>query len=121
MTSRIQTWAPRVALILLTLIAAYFLYPYLTSVLGEGLGVVSSLVFLLAYLFAVVALPLMFFALLKFAYSVFARPYLRLWRIQRIRNARYLREAVKRGRFRVIVNPRRASSAPPQSPPEGER
>lgn len=117
MRSQTQTWAIRIALVLVTLLAAYFFYPHLKSALGEGLGVVSSALLLLAYLFAIVALPLVFFALLKFAYSVFARPYIRLRRIQRIRHTRYLREAVKRGRFKVIVNPHHASSDQGPSPP----
>jgi hypothetical protein len=41
-------------------------------------------------------LPLMLFALLKFAYSLFLRPYLRVWHINRIRNARYLKEVMRR-------------------------
>ncbi len=121
MRSEIHPWAPRIALALFTLIAAYFFYPYLASALGEGFSVVSSALLLLAYLFAIIALPLILFALLKFAYSLFARPYLRLWRIQRIRHARYVREAVRRGHFKVIVNPRRANSDPHPSPPEEER
>jgi hypothetical protein len=121
MRSTIHIWAPRAALVLLTLIAAYFLYPHLVSTLGAGLGAVSSALLLVAYIFAIIALPLMFFALLKFAYFVFARPYIRMRRIRRIRYARYMREAVKRGKFKVIVNPHRASSDQHPSPPEAER
>jgi hypothetical protein len=107
-------------LVLLALVFAWLLFPYLKSALGEGFGLVSSALLLLAYLFAFIALPLGLFALCKFAYSVFARPYLRLRRIQRIRHARYMREAVKRGRFKVIVNPHRANSDQPPSPPTTE-
>jgi hypothetical protein len=96
--TRRQIWLRRIVLIGLALAAAYRLFPFLASGLRAGAGVVLSLVYLIAYLFAVAVLPLIAFALLKFAYSVFARPYVRLWRIQRIRNARYLKEAIKRGR-----------------------
>ena len=62
------------------------------------MGVALAVVYVLAYLFAVVMLPLMFFALMKFAYSVFLRPYVRAWHINRIRNARHLKEVIRRGR-----------------------
>jgi hypothetical protein len=120
MKNKGKTWALRIVLILGALLAAYLLFPYLTAALHEGLGLVSSALLLLAYLFALVALPLGCFALFKFVYSVFARPYLRLRRIQRIRERRYLHEAIKRGRFKVIVNPHRANLDQHQSPPRGE-
>jgi hypothetical protein len=43
-------------------------------------------------------LPLMFYALLRFAYSVFLRPYLRVWHINRIRNTRYMKDVIRRGK-----------------------
>ena len=110
-------WPLRILLLLAMLTAGYLFLPYLKSAMGEGLGLLSSALLVLAYLFALVALPLGVFALLKFGYSLFARPYIRLRRIRRIRERRYLREAVKRGRFKVIVNPHRANSDQPQSPP----
>jgi hypothetical protein len=48
---------------------------------------------LLLYL---VALPLVFYVLLRFAYWTFVRPYLRFLRIRRYRNNKELREAAKR-------------------------
>jgi len=81
----------------LVLVAVLIFSPLLTGVLGGGLGLAVAALYLLAYLFAIFALPLMFLALMKFAYTVFARPYLRLWRLRRFRNKRYLKEALKRG------------------------
>jgi|SRR5436305_12550706 membrane protein implicated in regulation of membrane protease activity len=95
---RRQTWPRRITLIALILIAAYRLFPYLVSGLRAGAGAFLSAVYLAAYVFTVVALPLMVFALLSFAYSIFIRPYLRLWRLRRRRNARYLKEAIRRGK-----------------------
>ena len=117
MSPQNKTWTLRIALIVGGLLAAYLLFPYLKSALGESLGLLSSALLVLAYIFALVALPLGLFALFKFAYSVFLRPLIRLRRIQRIRQARYLREAAQRGRFKVIVNPHRANSDQPPSPP----
>ena len=72
----------------------------LRSALAAGVGIATGIVYVLAYLFAVVMLPLMFYALMRFAYSVFLRPYLRVWRINRIRNARYMKEVIRRSQHR---------------------
>ena len=69
----------------------------LRSALRAGAGVAATAVYVLAYLFAVVMLPLIFYALMRFAYSVFLRPYLRVWRINRIRNDRYMKDVIRRG------------------------
>ena len=82
----------------LVLLAIVLFSPMLSGLLGGGVGLALGAIYLLAYLFAIIALPLMFFALLRFGYTVFARPYVRLWHIRRIRNARYLKEVLKRGR-----------------------
>jgi hypothetical protein len=89
--------AQRVTMLVLIMLAVFAFSPVLASVLGAGVGLALAVVYILAYLFAIVALPLMFFALMRFAYSVFARPYLRAWHINRIRNARYLKEVIHRG------------------------
>lgn len=70
----------------------------LRSALRAGVGIAAGIVYVFAYLFAVIMLPLMFYALMRFAYSVFLRPYLRVWHINRIRNARYMKDVIRRGR-----------------------
>jgi hypothetical protein len=92
---RLSPWAVILPLILL---AAFAFIPMLRSALAAGVGIVAGIVYVLAYVFAVVMLPLMFFALARFAYSVFLRPYLRAWHINRIRNARYMKDVIRRGR-----------------------
>jgi hypothetical protein len=82
----------------LILLVAFALVPMLRSALRTGIGVAEGAVYIFAYIFAVVMLPLMFYALMRFAYSVFLRPYIRVWRINRIRNARYLKDVIRRGR-----------------------
>ena len=81
----------------LILIAGFWLKPFLLSSLQTGAGFALDVVYFLAYLFAVVMLPLMFFALMSFGYRVFARPYVRVWHINRIRNQRHLKEVLRRG------------------------
>lgn len=82
----------------LILLAAFAFIPMLRSALRAGVGAAATVVYVLAYLFAVVMLPLMLYALMRFAYSVFLRPYLRAWRINRIRNARYMKDVIRRGK-----------------------
>jgi len=92
---RLKPWA---VIFVLILLVAFALIPMLRSALRAGVGVAAGIVYILAYLFAVVMLPLMFYALMRFAYSVFLRPYIRVWRINRIRNARYMKDVIRRGR-----------------------
>ena len=68
----------------------------LRSALRAGVGIAAGAVYVLDYLFAVVMVPLMFFALVRFEYSVFIRPYLRAWHINRIRNQRYMKDVIRR-------------------------
>jgi hypothetical protein len=84
----------------LILLAAFTFIPMLRSALRSGVGIFAGIVYVLAYLFAVVMLPLMFFAIMRFGYSLFLRPYLRAWHINRIRNARYLKDVIRRGQSR---------------------
>ena len=92
--------SPKAIIVALILLAAFAFVPMLRSALRSGVGIAAGAVYVVAYLFAVVMLPLMFFALARFAYSVFLRPYLRAWHINRIRNARYMKDVIRRGRHR---------------------
>jgi membrane protein implicated in regulation of membrane protease activity len=92
--------SPKAMVVALILLAAFTFIPVLRSALRSGAGIAAGAVYVLAYLFAVVMLPLMFFALARFAYSVFLRPYLRAWHINRIRDARYLKDVIRRGQNR---------------------
>jgi hypothetical protein len=94
---RKKKFAARTVIVFLILLAVFILTPMLRSALRAGAGIAADILYLLAYLFAVVMLPLMLFALLRFAYMLFLRPYLRVWHINRIRNARHLKEVIRRG------------------------
>jgi hypothetical protein len=89
--------APRIIILVLVLLAMFAFVPMLRSGLRAGAGLAADALYVLAYLFAVIMLPLMFFALMRFAYSLFLRPYLRAWHINRIRNRRYLKDVIRRG------------------------
>jgi hypothetical protein len=99
-TPRKKRLSPKAVIIVLIVLAAFAFIPMLRSALRAGVGVAAAAVYVLAYLFAVVMLPLMFFALMRFAYSVFLRPYLRAWHINRIRNARYMKDVIQRSQRR---------------------
>jgi len=90
--------SPWTVILPLILLAAFAFIPMLRSALVAGVGIAAGIVYVLAYLFAVIMLPLMFYALMRFAYSVFLRPYLRAWHINRIRNARYMKDVIRRGK-----------------------
>ena len=90
--------SPRPVILVLIVLAAFAFIPVLRSALRAGVGVAATAIYVLAYLFAVVMLPLMFYALARFGYSVFLRPYLRVWRINRIRNERYMKDVIRRGK-----------------------
>jgi len=96
--ARKKRLSPRTVILVLIVLAAFAFIPILRSALGAGVGVAATAVYVLAYLFAVVMLPLMVFALARFGYSVFLRPYLRVWRINRIRNERYMKDVIRRGK-----------------------
>jgi hypothetical protein len=98
MLARKRRLAQRAILLVLILIAVFALRHYLAGAFSAGAGVALGAFYLLAYLFAVVMLPLIFFTLMKFAYSVFLRPFVRAWHINRIRNKRQLKEVLQRGR-----------------------
>lgn len=76
------------------LIVALTLY-MLPSIWNRGVGYVVAAPL---YLLFIIALPLILYVLLRFAYRMFARPYLRLLRLRRYRSNKELMEAVRRGR-----------------------
>jgi hypothetical protein len=90
-------WTQWGILLVLVLVAGFLFRPFLISSLQTGASFALNVVYFLAYLFAIFMLPLMFFALMKFGYSVFARPFVRAWHINRIRNKRQLKEVLRRG------------------------
>ncbi|HKD81601.1 MAG TPA: hypothetical protein VKH81_18050 [Candidatus Angelobacter sp.] len=61
----------------------------------RGVGYVMGA---LPYLLFIIALPLILYVLLRFAYRMFARPYLRFLRMRRYLNNKELHEAARRGR-----------------------
>lgn len=65
---------------------------------GRNLSTANLLAALLLYLVPIVALPLVLYVLLRFAYRMFARPYLRFFRMRRYLNNKELQEAARRGR-----------------------
>jgi hypothetical protein len=65
---------------------------------GWNVYATATLAGLVLYLLPIVALPLALYVLLRFAYRMFARPYLRLLRMRRYLSNKELQEAARRGR-----------------------
>jgi lysylphosphatidylglycerol synthetase-like protein (DUF2156 family) len=62
------------------------------------LSLLARVVDLSVSLINVLALPLVLFVLFWFVYRLWGKPYFRAWHINRIRNARYLKEVLERGK-----------------------
>lgn len=81
----------------ITAVAVCILFFRVDAALGAGFSVVLILLYLVAYIFLIVAVPLVFFTLFRFLYSLWLKRWYRAWHINRIRNARYMREVIDRG------------------------
>lgn len=88
MATGIKPAAQKVTLLLLLAVAVLVLAPVLiVRLIGLSVSLVN-----------VLAPPLILFVLLWFVYRLWGKPYFRAWHINRIRNARYLREVLERGK-----------------------
>ena len=94
---RLVPWLLAIAVIAA---AGYSFSGIATSAFGAGVNIALALLYLVAYVVLVLAVPLVFFTLFRFFYSLWLRPWYRAWHINRIRNARYLREVIDRGQHR---------------------
>lgn len=82
----------------LAALAGWWYFPSLEAALQTGAGLTVALLSLFAFLLIVFVLPAVAVWFSSFAYSRLLRPYVRAWHIARIRNARYLKEAVARSK-----------------------
>jgi len=65
---------------------------------GAGVWLSLLTIIVLGCLVFLVCMPFFAWIMGEAGYKVFLKPYVRAWRINRIRNARYLREAMERGK-----------------------
>lgn len=98
MNSRTKLWLVWVGAIAAVAVTAYLFLRVASSAFGAGVSMLLALVYLAAYIFLVAAVPLALFALFRFVYSLWLKPFYRAWHIHRIRNARYMREVIDRGK-----------------------
>ena len=96
MTLRKIPWRQRLITLAMAAYLAYLLFPSMAGVIGAGVGFSVALLYVLAFVLMIVVVPLTTVWLFSFVYSVVAKPYVRAWRINRIRNARDLKEASER-------------------------
>ena len=78
------------------LIAAviWVLLPFIGNVIDAGLGLSFVVIQLLGVAIFVIGMPLFFLIIGEAGYKIFFKPYIRVWRIHRIRHARLLRETL---------------------------
>ncbi len=91
-------WGAWVAAIAAVAVAGYFFSGIASAAFGAGMSVFLVVIYLAAYIFLILAIPLAFFAFARFVYSLWLKPWYRAWHIHRIRNARYMREVIDRGK-----------------------
>lgn len=98
MTSAVKSWLKRLAVWLL--LATFFLLAvrFIAGLVGIGLGISILLLELAGSLLLLVGIPFFIWVIGERALRIFIEPYFRAWHIHRIRNARFMKEAIQRGR-----------------------
>jgi hypothetical protein len=79
-------------------IVSVLLLLWLTKTVGLGLGLLLVVVLLAGYAIFLIGMPLFFWIIGEAGYRTFLKPYVRVWRIRRIRNRRLWDEAAARHR-----------------------
>jgi Mn2+/Fe2+ NRAMP family transporter len=93
--SRKRRWK-QLAILLVFLLIAYVLLPYLADVLGLAAGLSFLAVQVIGYAIFLVGIPFFLWIMAEACYRIFLRPFLRARRIRRIRDHRLLIEAAAR-------------------------
>jgi hypothetical protein len=96
--SRRKLWLGWTGAIAAVAVTGYLFSGLASAALDAGVGLLLAPFYLAAYIVLVIAIPLALFTLIRFVYSLWIKTWLRAWRINRIRNARDLREAIDRGK-----------------------
>jgi hypothetical protein len=91
-----KTWSQRFAFAAIAALLIYATLPYFAETVRAGVSVSLIFLYIAAFLLMLLVIPWTTLWLFSFAYSVVAKPYVRAWRINRIRNARELKEASER-------------------------
>jgi hypothetical protein len=95
--SSLKIWLKRLAISAFVAFLVWLLLPQLTELLGLALGLSISVIALIGYLMLFVGLPFAVWIFAEPIYRVFLKAHVRAWHINRIRNARYLKQAAERG------------------------
>lgn len=101
MTSAAKSWLKRVLIILAAVVLLLFLMQIVPALAGTGIDFTVSLLEILGFVLLFVGLPFLFWIIGGAAYRTLLKPYVRAYHIRQIRNARYLKEAVERGRTEI--------------------
>lgn len=74
----------------------WLLLPWMAGLLGFAFSLSISAIALIGWVILFVGLPFAVWILAESIYRVFLKAYVRAWHINRIRDARYLKEAAER-------------------------
>jgi hypothetical protein len=91
-----KLWRQRLAFAAIAVLLIYATFPYFAETIRAGVSFSLIVLYVLAFVLMIILIPWTTLWLFSFAYSVVAKPYVRAWRINRIRNARELKEASER-------------------------
>jgi hypothetical protein len=94
--STLKIWLKRSAIALAVALLAWLLLPLAAGLVGLALGLSISVIALVGYIILVAGLPFVMWILGESIYRVFLKAYVRAWNINRIRDARYMKEAAER-------------------------
>jgi hypothetical protein len=99
--STVKSWLKRLAIASVAVLLLWFLLPLVAGLIGLALGLSLSVIALFGYLVLFVGLPFVVWILAESIYRVFLKAYIRAWHINRIRDARYMKEATERSGTKI--------------------
>jgi hypothetical protein len=98
MRASTKVWVIRLTICFAVLLLVKLLLPLISAIGWIGLRISFFLAQATGYILLFAGLPFFVWVMSGSIYHTFFEPYWRAWHIHRIRNARYLKEALERGR-----------------------
>jgi hypothetical protein len=94
--SSLKVWLKRLAIATAVAILLWLLLPLVAGLIGLAFGFSISVIALIGWVILFGGLPFLVWILAESIYRVFLKVYVRAWRINRIRNTRYMKEPAER-------------------------
>jgi len=90
--SSLKVWLKRLAIAAAVAILLWLLLPLVAGLVGISISIIA----LIGWVILFGGLPFLVWVLAESIYRTFLKAYVRAWHINRIRNARYMKEAAER-------------------------